>query len=72
MSQTADYKPWNWCPHCKQPVDADDVFDGTEVRCVGCDRIYMCCAATGLDGSHSWWLEETHRSRKTTQHRRRT
>jgi hypothetical protein len=44
--------PWNWCPHCKQTVDADDVRDGTEVRCLGCDRVYVCVAYT--DGT--WGL----------------
>jgi hypothetical protein len=24
--------PWNWCDKCSQPVDCDDVHDGSEVR----------------------------------------
>lgn len=44
---------WNWCPHCKQLVDADDVHDGSEVRCLGCDRWYVCVSFG--DGAH-WEL----------------
>ena len=31
-------KAWNTCPGCDQLVDADDVHDGSEVRCLGCQR----------------------------------
>lgn len=44
--------PWNWCPTCEQSVDADDVFDGSEVRCFGCDRFYTCVQYVG----GSWWM----------------
>jgi len=33
---------WNWCPKCEQLVDADDITDGSEVRCHGCNRVYTC------------------------------
>ncbi len=32
---------WNWCSFCEQLVDADDVHDGSEVRCIGCERWYV-------------------------------
>lgn len=44
-------RPWNWCYRCHQPVDADDVYDGTEVTCFGCGRGFICVAY--LDGSWS-------------------
>jgi hypothetical protein len=31
----------NTCPHCKNCIDADDVFDGAEVRCLGCRRWFI-------------------------------
>ena len=46
---------WNWCSYCDQAVDADDVFDGEEVRCYGCDRTYTCTYLS--DGK--WRLVET-------------
>jgi hypothetical protein len=30
--------PWNTCPHCEGSVDVDEVTDGSEVHCWGCDR----------------------------------
>jgi hypothetical protein len=45
---------WNWCHHCRQLVDADDIRDGSEVRCLGCRRTFVCVACT--DGS--WVLDE--------------
>lgn len=47
-------KPWNWCPHCEKLVDADDVSDGSEVRCLGCLRVFTCVSFT--DGT--WRLDE--------------
>ena len=35
-------RAWNWCLYCEQLVDADDVLDGTDVRCLGCNRQYTC------------------------------
>jgi len=45
---------WNWCDHCRQLVDADDVHDGSEVKCLGCERVYVC---TAFDGGE-WRLFE--------------
>lgn len=47
-------KPWNWCEFCEQLVDADDVHDGSEVLCHGCDRIYD--VHSDAEGE-TWWLE---------------
>jgi ribosomal protein S27E len=32
---------WNTCPKCKNEVDVDDVFDGSEVRCLGCRTVLV-------------------------------
>lgn len=45
---------WNWCTHCKQLVDADDIHDGSVVRCLGCNQTFVCVSYA--DGS--WSLEE--------------
>ena len=39
--------PWNWCQRCNQLVDADDVFDGSEVKCLKCGREFICVAFRG-------------------------
>jgi len=39
----SDWTPesWNTCPSCKQYVDADEVFDGSEVRCWACQKWFL-------------------------------
>lgn len=49
---------WNTCPTCKGPVDADEVFDGSEVRCRPCDKRLVVVESVGLDGSSAWGLRE--------------
>jgi hypothetical protein len=47
-------KDWNRCPRCKSLVDSDDVHDGSEVRCRGCNITLVCTSCT--DGT--WTLVE--------------
>ena len=53
--------PWNWCSECDNPVDADDIFDGTEVKCASCGQRYVCVAFKHeLVGVHNytWQLDK--------------
>lgn len=60
-------RPWNWCHKCRQPVDVDECTDGSERKCIGCDRWFVCVHFTGLDGSESWGLfSESQQKRMTT------
>ena len=49
--RSAAAKSWNWCRWCKQLVDADDVHDGSEVKCIGCGRWFV--VVTYQDGTAS-------------------
>lgn len=54
-------RPWNWCHKCRQQVDADDIFDGSEVDCPGCGRTFMCVAYVSYlrpKGEHTVWRLE--------------
>lgn len=50
-----DWTPdsWNTCPKCKNAIDADDVFDGSEVCCLGCRTVYVVAIA----GDKAWLYE---------------
>lgn len=54
-------KPWNWCGKCRQPVDVDECFDGSEIVCIGCDGVFI--ATVFVDGS--WLLIRQPRRRLT-------
>ena len=43
----AGKRPWNWCHYCRQLIDADDIHDGSEVRCFGCRRVFVCVSYAG-------------------------
>ena len=45
---------WNTCPRCRNSVDADDVHDGSEVYCHGCDIPLVCVNFT----DETWALTE--------------
>lgn len=74
MSTTAEYRSWNECYSCRQPI-AIECVDGAIGQCLGCRRAFVCVHCVGLSERgariEAWKLEETYRSQKTVQHRKR-